>query len=75
MCKSALVLVRDYIHENDYPAKIVMTVHDQIDTIVRTDKAEEWCSIFQGLMEQSTLEIIPSGLLKADTNISQTWEK
>ena len=75
MCKSALVLVRDYIYENDYPAKIVMTVHDQIDTIVRTDKAEEWCSIFQGLMEQSTLEIIPSGLLKADTNISQTWEK
>ena len=75
MCKSALTLVRDYIHEHNYPAKIVMTVHDQIDTIVRRDKADEWCEIFQGIMEQSTLEIIPSGLLKADTNVSETWEK
>ena len=75
MCKSALVMVRDYIYEHDYPAKIVMTVHDQIDTTVRRDKADEWCGILQGIMEQSTLDIIPSGLLKADTNVSETWEK
>jgi len=27
------------------------------------------------LMEKAAIKIIPNGLLKADTNISETWEK
>ena len=75
MCKSALVMVRDHIYENDLPVKIVMTVHDQIDTIVHKDYADAWCTKLQEIMEESTLDIIPSGLLKAETEISTVWKK
>ena len=75
MCKSALVMVRDHIHHNKLPVKIVMTVHDQIDTIVHKDYADTWKYTLQDIMGASTLDIIPSGLLKADTNVSETWEK
>ena len=75
MCKSALIMVRDYIYENDLPVKIVMTVHDQIDTIVHKDYADAWCIKLREIMEESTLDIIPSGLLKAETEISTVWKK
>lgn len=75
MCKYALTLVRDYIRIHNVPVKIVMAVHDQIDTIVHVDYAEEWKTVFDDLMFQSTMPTIPSGLLKADTNISDVWEK
>ena len=75
MCKSALVMVRDHIHHNKLPVKIVMTVHDQIDTIVHKDYADTWKYTLQDIMETSTLDIIPSGLLKAETEISTVWKK
>ncbi len=75
MCKSALVMVREYIHNNNLPVKLVMTVHDQIDTIVHKSYADTWRSTLQDIMEKSTLDIIPSGLLKAETEISTVWKK
>ena len=75
MCKSALIMVRDHIYENDLPVKIVMTVHDQIDTIVHKDYADAWCTKLREIMEESTLDIIPSGLLKAETETSTVWKK
>ena len=75
MCKSALVIVREHIHLNDLPVKLVMTVHDQIDTIVHKDYADEWKDELQRIMELSTLDIIPSGLLKAESEISTVWKK
>ena len=75
MCKSALVIVREHIYLNDLPVKLVMTVHDQIDTIVHKDYADTWKDELQRIMELSTLDIIPSGLLKAETEISTVWKK
>ncbi len=75
MCKSALVMVRDHIHHNNLPVKLVMTVHDQIDTIVHKSYADTWKYTLQDIMETSTLDIIPSGLLKAETEISTVWKK
>ncbi len=75
MCKSALVMVRDHIHYNNLPVKLVMTVHDQIDTIVHKSYADTWRYTLQDIMETSTLDIIPSGLLKAETEISTVWKK
>jgi len=75
MCKSALVMVRDYIISNQLPVKLVMTVHDQIDTIVHESYADTWCTKLREIMEESTLDIIPSGLLKAETEISTVWKK
>jgi len=75
MCKSALVMVRDHIYHNNLPVKLVMTVHDQIDTIVHKSYADTWRYTLQDIMETSTLDIIPSGLLKAETEISTVWKK
>ena len=75
MCKSALIMVRDFIYKNNLPVKIVMTVHDQIDTVVHASYADMWCKQLRELMEKSTLDIIPSGLLKSETEISNVWKK
>ena len=52
-----------------------MTVHDQIDTVCKEEYAEKWKYIMTKLMESAALKIVTNGLLKADTNISKTWEK
>ena len=70
-----LTTYRNKIKETNLPVKIIMTVHDQIDTICEETYAEEWKEIMTELMEQAAKVIIPNGLLKADTNISKTWEK
>jgi len=75
MTKEALVLMRKYILTNDLPVKIVMTVHDQIDTIVHKDYADTWKEEMKSIMEKAALTAIPNGLLKADTNVSTSWEK
>jgi len=75
MTKLALIYIRDYIKLRKIPVKIVMTVHDQIDTICKEEYAEQWKDIMTGLMEKAALMIVTNGLLKADTNISKTWEK
>lgn len=76
MTKLALVKIREYLKANPkFDVQIVMTVHDQIDTICKSDQADEWKSIMAKLMEEAGAEILPSGLLKADPNISDKWEK
>jgi len=75
MVKEALILVRRHIKDNDLPVKIVMVVHDQIDTIVQKDYAQEWKGELQALMERAALTIIPNGMLKADPQSSKVWEK
>jgi DNA polymerase I-like protein with 3'-5' exonuclease and polymerase domains len=75
MTKLALVLIRDFIRENNVPVKIVMTVHDQIDTVCSREYAETWKVKMTELMEEAAIKIIPNGLLKAETNISECWEK
>ncbi len=75
MTKLALVIIYNYIKENKVDVKMVMTVHDQIDTICHKDYAEEWKLKMTELMEKAAAVIVKNKLLKADTNISQTWSK
>jgi len=75
MTKLAMVYIRDYIKSNDIPVKMVMTVHDQIDTLCHKDYAETWRAKMSELMEAAATVILPSGLLKAEANISSQWEK
>lgn len=77
MTKLALVKIHNYIKDNNLQndIKIVMTVHDQIDTICREELAPKWKEEMTRLMEEAALTIVTNGLLKADTNISKTWEK
>ena len=76
MTKLALIYIHREIQESwSDTVKIVMTVHDQIDCVCRQDVAEAWSVRMTELMEKAAKVIIPNGLLKADTNISKTWEK
>tara|TARA_R100000900_G_scaffold119793_3_gene94474 strand:- start:2160 stop:4058 length:1899 start_codon:yes stop_codon:yes gene_type:complete len=76
MTKLALIYVyRELQASWSDTVKIVMTVHDQIDCVCREDVAEAWSVRMTELMEKAAKIIIPNGLLKADTNISKTWEK
>ena len=75
MTKYALHLIRKEILENDLPVKLVMTVHDQIDTICREDYSDTWKNQMTALMEKAANLIITNGLLKADTEISDKWKK
>ena len=75
MIKESLVLIRRYILDNNVPVLIVMTVHDQIDTICHKDYAEDWKIQLTTLMENAANRVLPSGLLKAETTISVAWTK
>ena len=75
MTKRALVLMRDHIKEFDLPIKLVMTVHDQIDTICGNDYLDKWTVNMKELMEDAALEIVTNGLLKAEVTVSNCWEK
>lgn len=75
MCKVAAVLIYDKIHENAYPVKLRMQVHDQLDTTCDPEFAWEWSRIQDDLMQEAALLIIPNGLLKSDTNITPVWSK
>ena len=75
MTKLALSLLRETINKNSLPVKIVMTVHDQIDTMCPSDFAQEWSIILRDRMEEAAQIILGTDLLKADPNITNKWEK
>mgnify|MGYP003624266204 FL=1 len=76
MTKKALILIRDYIGtHDDAPVKIVMTVHDQIDTICKDEYIPHWEKAIKSLMEEAANEVVTNGLLKAEVTVSSCWEK
>ena len=75
MTKKALVLMREYIQTVGVPVKLVMTVHDQIDTICHNDYVKTWTYVMKKIMEDAALEIVTNGLLKAEVTVSSCWEK
>ena len=75
MTKYALVLLRGRIQTCKLPVKLVMTVHDQIDTMCHADYAEEWAETLKGIMEEAAEHILGNKLLKAEPTITTKWEK
>ena len=75
MTKRALVLMREYISYNDVPVKLVMTVHDQIDTICKNEYLDKWTVTMKKIMELAAKEVVTNGLLKAEVTVNDCWEK
>jgi DNA polymerase-1 len=75
MTKRALVLMRDHIKTENAPVKLVMTVHDQIDTICQNEYLPAWTHNMKIIMEVAANEIVTNGLLKAEVTVSNCWEK
>lgn len=55
--------------------KLVLQVHDQLDTVCRDDHAEAWKPRLTQIMEEAAMVVIPNGLLKAETTITDVWSK
>ncbi len=75
MTKHALVVIYKHIIKNRLPVKLILTVHDEINTICHREYAEMWSLELKEIMEESAKIIIPSGILKASVIISEKWEK
>ena len=75
--KCAMVLVREYIRDHNLwdIVRLCAQVHDQVTTISKVWFAEEWKGIFDGLMCEAGRVVVPTGILKADTNITPCWTK
>lgn len=75
--KLAMWKTYKYIRDNNLQSKIhiLLNVHDQLTTACTEDIAEWWKVEFDKLMCEAAKIVIPSGLLKADTNISDVWTK
>lgn len=66
--------IHDYAHLED-KVKLAMQVHDQVDTYAVNEFRDEWKIRLTELMEQAAAFIIPTGILKADTTITERWAK
>jgi len=75
--KLAMWKTYKYIRDNNLQDKIhlLLNVHDQLTTACTEDIAEWWKVEFDKLMCEAAKIVIPSGLLKAETNISDVWTK
>ena len=74
-CKVALTLCRRWIREMKVPVKLVLQVHDEIDSICHRDYAYAWSVKLKELMEEAAREVIVSGLLKAEVTTTDCWQK
>ena len=75
--KYALCLMKKYIDDNSLQdrVRLLLTVHDQQVSEARKDFSVEWAKIQTELMEKAAKFVIPSGVLKVDTDILQHWTK
>lgn len=75
--KVAMWLIREYIKDNNLRdlVKFQAQVHDQITTIAVESFAPQWRIIFDNLMKEAAMLVIPTGILKADTQITPVWTK
>lgn len=75
--KYALCLMKKYIDDNDLNdrVRLLITVHDEQLSEAREDFVKEWAELQSMLMEKAALAVIPSGALKADTDILDHWTK
>jgi len=77
MIKLAMWLTYKFVRDNNLQDRIhiLLNVHDQLTTACVAELAPWWKVEFDKLMVQAGKVIVTSGILKADTNISDVWTK
>lgn len=73
MTKLALVLTYKYIKDNNFPAKIILQVHDEIQTEVKEELAEEWVAILNRLMVEAANVILKKVPMVVDCKAADSW--
>lgn len=72
--KLAMINAYEYIEANDYPAHIILSVYDEIQTEVKEDHAEHWKTKLQEIMEEAAKTIITTVPVVAECEISDYWD-
>jgi len=75
MLKIALIKLRKYILENNFPAILHLPIHDEILSSCHKDNAEEWSKIQTQAMRDAADLFLEPGLLTVDTKILERWTK
>lgn len=75
MTKLAIAMIRKEIEARGLPVKMVMTVHDQIDTVCPAEYAEKWAGNLVTLMEKAAKTVLKNELLKSEVSITRRWAK
>lgn len=73
--KLALCYVQDYIDENKYPVKILLSVYDEIQTECPELIAEEWKLKLQELMVLAAKKCLKTVPIDVDVKINDYWTK
>ncbi len=75
--KQALVTIYNYIRDEGLTERIylVAQVHDQVTTICDDELKDWWRDKMDELMCEAAKVVIPTGILKADTQVSSFWTK
>lgn len=75
--KCAMVLIRSYIRDHNLwdKVKLVAQVHDQVTTVCKKSFSEQWKPIMDKLMADGARIVLPSGILKAETQVTPYWTK
>lgn len=75
LVKLALIKVYEEIKKNNYPVKIIITVHDEIRTRCKDEFAEEWKEIMGKIMTDCGKEFVQVVPMTVDCVISKNWSK
>lgn len=73
--KIAIIFIQNYIDKHKFPAKIRLTVHDEIVSSVREDLAEELMELQESMMIKAGKLFIKSLPIVVESKISTNWEK
>ena len=75
MIKYALVLLYRKIKKEQWPARLLITVYDEIQTECREDVADTWAKIMSRVMIEATKYSLPTVGMKVDCTVSDYWSK
>ena len=75
MTKLALVYLREAFAGHEDEVRLVLTVHDEINCIVRNDVTEKWSNRIQQEMERAAKYVLKNDLLKAEPETTTCWSK
>lgn len=73
--KLALCNIQDTIDRNNYPARIILSIYDEIQTEVAESFAEEWRTILESEMIKAAEVVLHKVPIKVDVKINDFWQK
>lgn len=75
MTKLALIYIYRTIKENSYPVRLIHQVHDEIQTEVKEEFADQWVIIMEDLMNKAAGAILKTVPMSVDCKVSDHWSK